>query len=311
MVTTHSVKRPSSQSGLICGKQLFTWRLSRAGLQGARLLRHRLGEGVAASDQLPALVTLHISHPHAHAARLGALRGTRAHKLNTRSGETGTWSEPPDLTSDQGVVYHLKHGLSKQVVSPSGLVKLPPHASSSNIWNFPPLMPTHRTTRRFTPRPQVVLHCTQDMFCDTLLLTRNQTGVSAPRLYIEVKTNNRNRRYPLPVLAQPGRSTVSPPTGVDGQGFVLNRTLVVRNNAALWSLTVHMTHHLSLATRPRALQQHRSKVKLRAFTWDLTWLGESLFLPGKSENLKDWDWTLFLIIQPPVSMSQISSIKVT
>lgn len=64
-----------------------------------------------------------------------------------------------ELTSDQGVVYHLKHGLSKQVVSPSGLVKVPPHASSSNIWNFPPLMPTHRTTLRFTPRPHVVLHC--------------------------------------------------------------------------------------------------------------------------------------------------------
>lgn len=65
-----------------------------------------------------------------------------------------------ELTSDQGVVYHLKHGLSKQVFSSSGF-SLPPHASSSRIWNFPPLMPTHRTSLRFTPRPQVVLHYRQ------------------------------------------------------------------------------------------------------------------------------------------------------
>lgn len=61
------------------------------------------------------------------------------------------------LTSDQGVVYHLKHGLSKQVVSSSGF-SLPPHTSSSKTWNLPPLMPTHCTSLRFTPRPQVVLH---------------------------------------------------------------------------------------------------------------------------------------------------------
>lgn len=62
------------------------------------------------------------------------------------------------LTSDQGVVYHLKHGLSKQVFSSSGF-SLGTHASSSKIWNFPPVMPTHRTFLRFTPRPHVVLHC--------------------------------------------------------------------------------------------------------------------------------------------------------
>lgn len=67
--------------------------------------------------------------------------------------------ENADLTSDQGVVYHLKHGLSKQVFSSSGLFSLPPHASSSYISIFPPLIPTHRTTLLFTPRPQVVLHC--------------------------------------------------------------------------------------------------------------------------------------------------------
>lgn len=66
-----------------------------------------------------------------------------------------------ELTSDQGVVYHLKHGLSKHVVSSSGFSS-PPHACSSKTWNFPPLMPTQRTVLRFTPRPQVVLHCRRD-----------------------------------------------------------------------------------------------------------------------------------------------------
>lgn len=65
-----------------------------------------------------------------------------------------------DLTSDQGVVYHLKHGLSKQVFSSSGF-SLPPQASSSKTWNFPPLMPAHKMVLRFMPRPQVVLHCRQ------------------------------------------------------------------------------------------------------------------------------------------------------
>lgn len=51
-----------------------TWWLSRAGLQGAGLFGHRFGERVTASDQLPALVALHIPHPHAYTARLGALR---------------------------------------------------------------------------------------------------------------------------------------------------------------------------------------------------------------------------------------------
>ncbi len=55
------------------------------------------------------------------------------------------------------------------------------------------------------------------------------------------------RPHPLPVLAQPMWSTVSLPTGVDGQRLVLRRALVLRNHATLRSLTVHMTHHLPLA----------------------------------------------------------------
>lgn len=55
-----------------------TWWLSGAGLQGAGLFSHRFGEGVTASDQLPALVTLDVPHPHTHPARLRALRKHRS-----------------------------------------------------------------------------------------------------------------------------------------------------------------------------------------------------------------------------------------
>lgn len=181
------------------------------------------------------------------------------------------WVCPADLTSDQGVVYHLKHGLSKQVVSPSGLVKLPPHASLSNIWNFPPLMPTHSTTLRFMPRPQVVLHCGENILLYAASFQGNHVCFVAPHLHINVQ-ENLNVCYPLPLLAQPVWSTVSPPTRVDGQRFVLNCTLVVGNDAALRGFTVHVTHHLPLATGPRALQQHMSKVKIIRF------------LPGRTEN---------------------------
>lgn len=158
----------NSQFRLVERRLWVTWWLSRAGLQGARLLGHRFGERVTASDQLPALVALHVSHPHAYAARLGAL--SRHSSTNSAKGKRGGSVFRAELTSDQGVVYHLKHGLSKQVVSPSGLAKLPPQASSSNIWNFPPLMPTHRTTLRFMPRPQVVLHCGGNTVAASLLL---------------------------------------------------------------------------------------------------------------------------------------------
>lgn len=70
------------------------------------------------------------------------------------------------------------------------------------------------------------------------------------------------RPHPLPLLAQPVRSTVSLPTGVDGQRLVLRRALALRNHATLRSLTVHMTHHLPMAAQPRALQQRGSKVKM-------------------------------------------------
>lgn len=50
-----------------------TWWLSRAGLQGAGLFCYWFGEWVTAADQIPALVALHVPHPHAHATRLGTL----------------------------------------------------------------------------------------------------------------------------------------------------------------------------------------------------------------------------------------------
>lgn len=61
--------------------------------------------------------------------------------------------------------------------------------------------------------------------------------------------------YPLPLLAQPVGGAVPLATGVDGQRLVLRGTLVLRNHATLWRLAVHMAHHLTLAARPRALQQ--------------------------------------------------------
>lgn len=73
---------PTFLSGLcelVCSG--VTWRLSGAGLQGAGLLGHRFGQWVTASDQLSALVTLDVPHPHTHATRLSALRTRRNIKV--------------------------------------------------------------------------------------------------------------------------------------------------------------------------------------------------------------------------------------
>lgn len=85
-----------------------TWWLSGAGLQGAGLFGHWFGEWVTASDQLPALVTFHISHPHTHTARLGALRTYRSASLthNWGNGKHGV-SVPcwPHLRPGGGVPF--------------------------------------------------------------------------------------------------------------------------------------------------------------------------------------------------------------
>ena len=81
-IETHSgyetgcVKFPKVQ-GPRQGLVQLTWGLSGTGLQGAGLFGHRLGEGIAPSDDLPALVALHVPHPDAHPAGFGALRNIR------------------------------------------------------------------------------------------------------------------------------------------------------------------------------------------------------------------------------------------
>lgn len=162
------------------------WRLRGAGLQGAGLFGHRFGEGVAASDQLPALVTLDIPHPHTHATRLCALRPGRGVPFEA-------WS--------------LKAG-----VFLFGLL-----AASTRL-----------------------------LIKDLELSSTDADAEDEPVLH----TSTTGCVTPLPVLAQPVWSTVSLPTGVDGQRLFLRRALVLRNHATLWSLTVHMTHRLPLAARP-------------------------------------------------------------
>lgn len=64
---------------------------------------------------------------------------------------------PRALTSDQGLVYHLKQGLSKQVLSSGGFLASP-HSGPLRVCGFPLASSMQRTSRLFTPRPQVVLH---------------------------------------------------------------------------------------------------------------------------------------------------------
>lgn len=61
------------------------------------------------------------------------------------------------LTSDHGLVYHLKQGRSKHMLSSAGFVASP-HSGSLRVCSFPLVSSMHRTSLFFTPRPQVVLH---------------------------------------------------------------------------------------------------------------------------------------------------------
>lgn len=61
------------------------------------------------------------------------------------------------LTSDHGLVYHLKQGLSKQVLSSGGFLASP-HSGPLRVCGFPLANSMHRISLFFTPRPQVVLH---------------------------------------------------------------------------------------------------------------------------------------------------------
>lgn len=55
----------------------LTWGLRGAGLQVTGQSAHGFHQRVAASDDVGALVALHVAHPHAHPAGLGALTGER------------------------------------------------------------------------------------------------------------------------------------------------------------------------------------------------------------------------------------------
>lgn len=79
----------------------------------------------------------------------------------------------------------MKHGLSKQVASSSGFSLLV-HASSSKVWNFPPLMLTHKTILLFTPRPQVVLHCRTKQQKHIELFNRNVADYFAHETFCSV-----------------------------------------------------------------------------------------------------------------------------
>lgn len=61
------------------------------------------------------------------------------------------------LTSDHGLVYHLKQGLSKHVLSSGGFLARP-HSGPLRVCGFPLASSMHRTSLFFTPRPHVVLH---------------------------------------------------------------------------------------------------------------------------------------------------------
>ena len=65
----------------------------------------------------------------------------------------GWWA----LTSDHGLVYHLKQGRSKQVLSSGGFLASP-HSGPLRVCGFPLASSMHRTSLFFMPRPQVVLH---------------------------------------------------------------------------------------------------------------------------------------------------------
>ena len=96
---------PGSASGSVLpGKplpaprlSLLTWGLRGARLQVAGLSANRLHQWVAAPDDVGALVALHVSHPHAHPAGLGALTGERRRGRSPAgtAGVLATEANPP------------------------------------------------------------------------------------------------------------------------------------------------------------------------------------------------------------------------
>lgn len=93
-------------------------------------------------------------------AEPGDVRGTQGGRGGPSAGpeiRPGLRRASGALTSDQGLVYHLKQGLSKQVLSSGGFLARP-HSGPLRVCGFPLASSMHRTSLFFTPRPQVVLH---------------------------------------------------------------------------------------------------------------------------------------------------------
>lgn len=93
-------------------------------------------------------------------AEPGDVRGTRGARGGLSAGpeiRPGLRRASEALTSDQGLVYHLKQGLSKQVLSSGGFLARP-HSGPLRVCGFPLASSMHRTSLFFTPLPQVVLH---------------------------------------------------------------------------------------------------------------------------------------------------------
>lgn len=93
-------------------------------------------------------------------AEPGHVRGTRGGRGGLSAGpeiRPGLRRASGGLTSDQGLVYHLKQGLSKHVLSSGGFVARP-HSGPLRVCGFPLASSMHRTSLFFTPLPHVVLH---------------------------------------------------------------------------------------------------------------------------------------------------------
>lgn len=85
--------------------------------------------------------------------------GLEVPRRDQDSGSGLTWPRGASraLTSDQGLVYHLKQGLSKHVLSSGGFLASP-HSGPLRVCGLPLASSMHNTSLFFTPRPQVVLH---------------------------------------------------------------------------------------------------------------------------------------------------------
>lgn len=147
---------------------------------------------------------------------------------------------PQALTSDQGVVYHLKQGRSKQVASSDSFLVVS-HAVGGRVLIFPLTISRQRTVRFFTPRPQVALHC------------RKKEG-SRPGLGgRKPQEPSPGISYPFPVLGQPASRAVLLPAGVNGERLGFRVALGLRHHAPIAALAVDLPDHSAWPAAPTAL----------------------------------------------------------